>query len=215
VTGFNNPVVGALNLVRRAIRSPDFQTGTDGWSIDQDGSAEFNDVTVRGVFSLPSNYRARMTDLLLDPNFATTGAWVEFALGEWDRPTFQTFSNSAVVSVMMEGYNNNTAGSTLRLAHRVYSAPAPVGPWTLEVDFDQANGAAVTNSAVGSTASMQGNWSTMHADELVSTTPTIRALTSDLTARPWIQVRPGWRLSSGGAGTAHFVQARLIVAPSA
>ena len=43
MSGFNNPVVGALNLIRRAIRSPNYQAGAEGWSINQDGSAEFND----------------------------------------------------------------------------------------------------------------------------------------------------------------------------
>lgn len=47
MSGFNNPVVGALNLIRRAIRSPNYQAGAEGWSINQDGSAEFNDGTFR------------------------------------------------------------------------------------------------------------------------------------------------------------------------
>jgi hypothetical protein len=48
MSGFNNPVVGALNLIRRAIRSPNYAAGTAGWTVNQDGSAEFNDVVVRG-----------------------------------------------------------------------------------------------------------------------------------------------------------------------
>ncbi len=48
MSGFNNPVVGALALIRKAIRSPNYQAGTEGWTVNQDGSAEFNDVVVRG-----------------------------------------------------------------------------------------------------------------------------------------------------------------------
>lgn len=48
MSGFNNPVVGGTKLVREAIQSPDFQTGVEGWSINQDGSAEFHDVTLTG-----------------------------------------------------------------------------------------------------------------------------------------------------------------------
>ena len=48
MSGFNNPVVGALALIRKAIRSPNYQPGTEGWTVNQDGSAEFNDVVVRG-----------------------------------------------------------------------------------------------------------------------------------------------------------------------
>lgn len=47
--GFNNPVVGGGgDLVREAIRSPNYESGSAGWTVNQDGSAEFNDVRVRG-----------------------------------------------------------------------------------------------------------------------------------------------------------------------
>lgn len=46
---FTNPIVGGGNaLIRTAIRSPDFVTGVSGWSINKDGSAEFNDLDARG-----------------------------------------------------------------------------------------------------------------------------------------------------------------------
>lgn len=48
MSGFNNPVVGGTKLVRDAIQSPDYAAATTGWSINQDGTAEFNQVTVRG-----------------------------------------------------------------------------------------------------------------------------------------------------------------------
>lgn len=47
---FNNPVVGGQGgeLIRESIKSPDFQAGVQGWIIRRDGSAEFNDITIRG-----------------------------------------------------------------------------------------------------------------------------------------------------------------------
>ena len=45
---FRNPIVAGLNLIRSAIRSPNFLTGVSGWSINRDGSAEFNNATIRG-----------------------------------------------------------------------------------------------------------------------------------------------------------------------
>lgn len=45
---FGNPVVGGTTLVRAAINSPDYVAGQTGWSVKADGSAEFNDVTLRG-----------------------------------------------------------------------------------------------------------------------------------------------------------------------
>ena len=46
---FSNPVVGGLfgELIRAAIRSPNYVTGVSGWTINRDGSAEFNNVTIR------------------------------------------------------------------------------------------------------------------------------------------------------------------------
>lgn len=45
---FQNSVVGGVTLVRPAIQSPNFVTGSAGWKIAVDGSAEFNNVTIRG-----------------------------------------------------------------------------------------------------------------------------------------------------------------------
>jgi hypothetical protein len=46
--GFVNAVVGGITLVRAAIQSPNYVAGVSGWTINRDGTAEFNNVTVRG-----------------------------------------------------------------------------------------------------------------------------------------------------------------------
>jgi hypothetical protein len=51
-----NPVVGGEVLRRAAIQSPNFVTGLSGWTINQDGSAEFNNLTVRGTTFLGTNF---------------------------------------------------------------------------------------------------------------------------------------------------------------
>lgn len=46
---FQNSIVGAGNtLVREMMRSPDFVSDVSGWTINRDGSAEFNNVSIRG-----------------------------------------------------------------------------------------------------------------------------------------------------------------------
>lgn len=45
---FQDELAGGVVLVRPALQSPNFAAGSDGWQIAVDGSAEFNDVTVRG-----------------------------------------------------------------------------------------------------------------------------------------------------------------------
>lgn len=46
-----DPVVGSTILRRPAIQSPNYAAGSSGWTINQDGSAEFNNLTIRGVFA--------------------------------------------------------------------------------------------------------------------------------------------------------------------
>lgn len=48
---FTNPVMGGKNLVRTVMQSPNYEPGVSGWAIFQDGSAEFNNLAVRGVFN--------------------------------------------------------------------------------------------------------------------------------------------------------------------
>ena len=49
--GFNNPLVGGGgSLVYPSIHSPNFITGISGWSINKDGTAEFQNLIVRGTF---------------------------------------------------------------------------------------------------------------------------------------------------------------------
>jgi hypothetical protein len=47
---FQDPVVGGTVLIRPAIRSPNYVPGVSGWSVNIDGSAEFNNLTIRGEF---------------------------------------------------------------------------------------------------------------------------------------------------------------------
>lgn len=44
---FQDDVVGGVTLIRPAIQSPNFVTGTTGWTINADGTAEFSDLTIR------------------------------------------------------------------------------------------------------------------------------------------------------------------------
>lgn len=75
---FRNPIIGgASKLIREAIQSPNYVPGTDGWTINRDGSAEFSDVDLRGRFTslgaidmrLPDQFsEAILVTALNDPN---------------------------------------------------------------------------------------------------------------------------------------------------
>lgn len=50
--GFSNAVLGgATKLIRAAIQSPNFLSGVSGWTINRDGSVEFNSGTFRGIIT--------------------------------------------------------------------------------------------------------------------------------------------------------------------
>lgn len=49
---FQNSIVGGGgSLVRSLIKSPNFVHNVSGWTINKDGSAEFNNLTIRGTFN--------------------------------------------------------------------------------------------------------------------------------------------------------------------
>jgi hypothetical protein len=50
--GCRNPIVGGGGaLVYPSIHSPNFLTGISGWTVKKDGSAEFDNLTIRGTFN--------------------------------------------------------------------------------------------------------------------------------------------------------------------
>lgn len=51
---FENPLTAGTVLVREDIRSQDFVEGVSGWRIEANGSAEFNDITIRGSDGVPA-----------------------------------------------------------------------------------------------------------------------------------------------------------------
>jgi len=54
--GFNNQIIGGLTkLIRQAIQSPNFVSGSSGWTVNKDGSAEFNSITIRGKIIIQSS----------------------------------------------------------------------------------------------------------------------------------------------------------------
>jgi hypothetical protein len=49
--GFNNSILAGMGtLIRAMIQSPNYVAGVSGWTINKDGSAEFNNLTIRGTF---------------------------------------------------------------------------------------------------------------------------------------------------------------------
>lgn len=50
--GFENDIIGGdATLIRPAVKSPNYVPGNAGWSINKDGSAQFNNLSIRGTFN--------------------------------------------------------------------------------------------------------------------------------------------------------------------
>lgn len=47
----NSILAGQGTLIRQMIQSPNYVPGVSGWTINKDGSAEFNNLTIRGTFA--------------------------------------------------------------------------------------------------------------------------------------------------------------------
>lgn len=63
---FTNSILAGETLVRDAIKSEGYVPGSNGWSINRDGTAEFNDVTTRGEL-LVGDLAAKYIHIANDP----------------------------------------------------------------------------------------------------------------------------------------------------
>lgn len=52
---FQDELAGGVTLVRPALQSPGYVTGSSGWAVKVDGSAEFNNVVIRGSTTVGGN----------------------------------------------------------------------------------------------------------------------------------------------------------------
>lgn len=65
---FSNPITGGQGtLVRPAIKSPDYVPGVSGWSINRDGTVEFNNGTFRGTITAAEIVGAVFASSLTNP----------------------------------------------------------------------------------------------------------------------------------------------------
>lgn len=118
-----NPVVGGTVLRRAAIQSPNFVTTVSGWTINQDGSAEFNNLVIRNgqiisgsaLFYSTSPPAANTMIASVSANGGTDSKGNVYIQG-----VFNYVNNGAFYQAT--GIQNG--------AIQFYSAPSEAGPWT-------------------------------------------------------------------------------------
>lgn len=101
---FRNPIVGGITLIRAAIQSGNFRSGSTGWSIQQNGNAELNQVTVRGTF-MGTDYEQNTKGLFWyspTPGPGNLVAWWALTAGE------DEYTNNYAAGLNIKDANGNT-----------------------------------------------------------------------------------------------------------
>ena len=120
---FSNPIVGGTTLIRPAIHSPDYVAGTSGWSINKDGTAEFNDVVFRGSAE-SANYVPGVSGWKLDQDgdaefnsieIRATGTETPITVGASTSPQVKiaTTANQGAISLPTNRANENLIAGIL------------------------------------------------------------------------------------------------------
>lgn len=137
---FSNSVVGGITLVRPAIRSPNYVQGSTGWTINADGSAEFNNVTVRGSliigtspFPLFEIVGGADIPAELQTNYGGTVITAELCYFSATNYTYRVFlSDGSVVA------GRRTAGPTFIEGYRIIPSGSPVFRTPQGIGFSNA-----------------------------------------------------------------------------
>lgn len=194
-TGFQNPVIaGSGELVIDDIHSRAYTPGVAGWSINRDGSAEFNDVTIRGDLSLSAQY-APVTSFYDasgggGPLWNVTGSYVLFLNAAWGPVTLPCpVSGRFRWDIQLQGMNKNAAAATLSVAVEVQESSTPGGgafvpPGTTIFVPSLSNSALASCQVTGTAAQMR---------------PCNYGIIDALTPGNWYRFRMWWRISSGSA----------------
>jgi hypothetical protein len=130
VSGFANAVVGGMSkLIRFAIQSPNFVTGTSGWIIRKDGSAEFNNLVIRNgqiISGVQLIYNGT-------PAFGNLVSSITNAAGT------DTFGNAYLAGNTQyfdPGTGNVFAMQNSGIALNWYQALTEAGPWNLKTTLN-------------------------------------------------------------------------------
>src|SRR5215475_12324993 len=154
--GFNNSIVGEVgNLIRTFIQSPNYVTGVSGWTINKDGSAEFNNLTERGNFVGPDFYLSNGDGTYTSEAglfiYSSTPAAGNLIFSDCKQSGNDKFSNNFLGG--MTTYDNSTLGAVniLGIAITWYSMTAnPNATFTAGPKFSGTTGPNVLDFDTGS-----------------------------------------------------------------
>jgi hypothetical protein len=177
MSGFANSVVGGGgNLTRPSIHSPDYATGSLGWSINRDGSAEFNDLTARGSvevgpddsFQIVIRTVSNAGLIEIYTHAATEGSpgniraqiGNEGAVNEYLRTQVQSprHPNGTADDYILLSLNSQNADNTSRANLQITRADGSGGPSDLIASFDENNIFLESDVQLGGNVNGWGTW---------------------------------------------------------
>lgn len=193
---FSNPIVGGTTLIRPAIHSPDYVAGVSGWTINKDGTAEFNDVVIRGELE-SDNYVPGVSGWKLyengDAEFNSveirgTGTGVPIAIGADTAPQVVLGTNANIGYIQFFTHRPIEDDQTAINA----GAFAPGQPYE-QASF-QINGPSVTGATDKATLRFwsQANDGSIPASFYWETGSGFSEFREDrwLISRPWVRIAP-------------------------
>jgi hypothetical protein len=136
--GFNNSILaGQGTLIRTMIQSPNYVPGVSGWTINKDGSAEFNNLSIRGTFN-GTNYTINSDGAFFYSGTPAAGNLIQSLTSHTGTDPFG--------NVYLQGVTTYTTISTIfavninQNALNWYSAPTEAGPYTRIALMEQTGG---------------------------------------------------------------------------
>ena len=91
---FDQSATAGTTLVQAAIHSPDYAQGSSGWTINRDGSAEFQNVLVRGTITGSTIIGSTITGGTITGGVFVSQSWVSNTAGFAMNGTNSAFTNS-------------------------------------------------------------------------------------------------------------------------
>jgi hypothetical protein len=189
-----NNIVGGTSLVIARINSPGFVTGVTGWSINQDGSAEFNNVTIRGGVTIGG------TSLYYSTPAPAANTLVESI----SSTAFTDSAGNSVLAGHVSYHYTSAGGSSIAVAVTDtgitwYAALAgTLGPWTAKhaITANALTGAGLNIDNAIVNAALTATGGTAITPSLI-TTDTWHAITLDAGWTAGTQA-PQYRLTAAG-----------------
>jgi hypothetical protein len=117
---------GQGQLAIPSVQSPDFIHDVSGWTINQDGSAEFNDLTLRGTF-MGTNYVINSTGIFF---YSGTPAAGNLVIAIANQLNSDQFGNvySAGITVQLDGQSGvviNSSGASTNISFPLFASGRP------------------------------------------------------------------------------------------